>query len=459
MSTLHELQQRLQAGALKSRTLVEESLALIAAPEGEGARAFLTVYAEEARAKADHFDKARAEHRPLPRFAGIPIAIKDLFDVAGEVTRAASHVLDNEAPARADADAVALVKNAGFIVVGKTNMTEFSYSGLGLNENFPAPRSPYDRQRGRIPGGSTSGGAVAVADGFVPAALGTDTGGSCRIPAAFCGIVGFKPSSSRVSKRGVFPLAESLDSVGPLGNSVACCAAIDSLLAGADGESERPLPTKGLRIGVLKGYVDEGLEAPVAMAYSAALTRLARQGAKLIPIKIPEFAELPTISAKGGFSGAEAHALHRSWLKTRRKFYDPWVLARLELGGRQTADDYIDLLHARERLKAIMRAHMQTLDALALPTAPLIPPTIDSLGDLEHSMAINSACLRNTSIANFVDCPSISIPCHAPGDAPVGFMLMGAPLCDRRLLAMARGFEGAVRGGSAPSPASGRGPG
>jgi len=434
MRTLIETQRQLQAGEVGSRDLVEESLAVIAAPEGEGRRAFLTVYAERARREADAIDAARAEGRPLPPFAGAPLAVKDLFDIAGEVTRAGSRVLDGEPPAEADADAVAQVRRAGFIVIGKNNMTEFAYGGLGVNTTFATPLSPYDRAHGRIPGGSTSGGAVAVADGMVPAALGTDTGGSCRIPAAFCGIVGFKPTSTRVSKRGAFPLSETLDSVGPLANTVACCAALDAVLVG------------GLRIGVLEGFVDENLEAPVAAAYEAALKRLAKRGVRLEKIKIPEFADYVTATAKGGFVGAEAYALHRRWLETRREFYDPFVRMRLELSGNQSASDYIDLLRARKWITAAVQQRTQRFDALALPTVPVIPPLIAQLEDIETALTVNRRCLRNTALGNFLDRPTISIPCHAPGSAPVGFMLMGETLGDRRLFAIAQGLEAAVRG-------------
>ena len=242
--TLIELSHRLASGDTTSRALVEASLGRIADPSGEGARAFLTVYAERARAEADAVDAARKRGEALPRFAGIPLAIKDLFDVEGEPTRAGSKALADAPPATADADVVAVVRGAGFVILGKANMTEFAFGALGLNPHYGTPLSRWDRARSRIPGGSTSGGAVAVADGMAPAALGTDTGGSCRIPAAFCGIVGMKPTQARVSLKGVLPLAPSLDSVGPLADSVACCAALDDVLSGGPGdvEQQQPLP-------------------------------------------------------------------------------------------------------------------------------------------------------------------------------------------------------------------------
>ena len=223
------------------------------------------MYAERARAEADSIDAARAKGAALPRFAGVPLAIKDFFDVGGEPTRAGSRALAGAPPASADAETMALVRRAGFVIVGKTNMTEFAYGALGVNPHYGTPLSPWDREHGHIPGGSTSGGAVAVADAMVPAALGTDTGGSCRIPAAFCGIVGFKPTQSRVSLEGVLPLAPSLDFVGPLATSASCCAALDSILSGGLGADEPPAELAGLTIGVIEGMstIDSTVPSPL----------------------------------------------------------------------------------------------------------------------------------------------------------------------------------------------------
>ena len=295
------------------------------------------------------------------------------------------------------------------------------------------------------PGGSTSGGAVAVADGMVPATLGSDTGGSCRIPAAFCGVVGFKPTSQRVSTRGVFPLSQTLNSVGPLATSVSCCAVIDSILSGGDGVDAEPFPAAGLRLGVVEGFVDEDLEPEVAQNFAAALTRLSDGGVRVVKVKIPEFLEFPHINRNGGFVAAEAHALHRPWLKTRREFYDPWVLARLELGGKQSADDYIDLLRARERMKAAVAERSTAFDALALPTVPISPPCDRRARrpqQLDGDQPPLPAQHRDRQLPRP---PGDLVPCHAPGAAPVGFMLMGETMGDRRLLSMARGVEGIVR--------------
>jgi aspartyl-tRNA(Asn)/glutamyl-tRNA(Gln) amidotransferase subunit A len=445
-ATLLELSQRLARRETTSRALVEESLARIADPTGEGARAFLTVYADRSRAEADAIDAARAKGEALPRLAGVPLSIKDLFDVAGEPTRAGSRANAKAPRATADAEAVALMRRAGFVIVGKTNMTEFAYSGLGVNPHYGTPLSPWDRERGHIPGGSTSGGAVGVADGMIPAALGTDTGGSCRIPAAFCGIVGFKPTQRRVSLNGVFPLAPSLDSVGPLANSASCCAVLDSLLSGGQGVDEPAAPLARLTIGVIEGAVDERLDAAVGTAFAAALTRLAEAGAQLKPISLPELAELPHVNRNGAIVEFESFAVHRANLATSRAQYDPWVLARLDAGSGKTAADYIDLMGHRARIRSAIEARARAFDALVLPTVPIAPPALSELDDFPASRALNSLILRNTSIANFLDRPAISIPCHAPGDPPAGFMLIGATGLDRRLLAVAEGAENAVRG-------------
>jgi len=444
--TLINISRELAQGETTSRALVEDSLARIADPKGEGARAFLTVYADRALKEANAIDAARAMGDVLPRFAGVPLSIKDLFDLEGEPTRAASRALADAPPKATDAEAVKRVRRAGFVIIGKTNMTEFAFSAFGVNPHFGTPSSPWDRARGHIPGGSTSGGAVAVAEGMTPATLGTDTSGSCRIPAAFCGIVGFRPTQARVSREGVFPLAPSLDSVGPLAMSVSSCASLDDVLSGGPGDDAPPASLAGLMIGVIEGYVDERLDTSVAKAFAAALNRLARAGAKLTPIRLPELGELPHVERNGTLVVFEAFAVHRARLETKAGLYDPWVRARLESGREKSASDYIDLLSHRARIREALEPKTRGFDALALPTVAIAPPAFDELGEGEASRALNSLILRNTAIANFLDRPAISIPCHPPGGAPVGFMLMGETGLDHRLLAVARAVEEAVTG-------------
>ncbi|MEK9725512.1 MAG: amidase [Rhodospirillaceae bacterium] len=445
--TLAALATQLAAGETTSRQLTDACLAAAEDPAGEGGLAYLTIYAESARAEADRWDEMRAKGWSVPAPAGVPISIKDLFDVAGEVTRAGSKVFDGNPPAAADAPVVRRLRRAGFVILGKTNMTEFAYSGLGMNAHFGTPASPYDRANRRIPGGSTSGGAVSVADGMAAATIGTDTGGSCRIPAAFCGITGFKPSSHRVPKDGVVPLSQSMDSVGPLANSVSCCAILDDVLTGGEGADATARPAEGLRIGVVGNYVTEGLDDVVAAAFDMALQRLVEAGVHLAPVSLPEIDDLPTINRRGGIVGAEAYAFHRPFVETRANLYDPWVLSRFDAGKAQSAADYIDTVNHRARIRAAVAERTAAFDAVALPTVAIVPPPMADLADTAVSNPTNLMTLRNTAVGNFLDRPSISIPCHEPGRAPVGFMLMGETGGDRALFGVAKALEPAIRPG------------
>jgi aspartyl-tRNA(Asn)/glutamyl-tRNA(Gln) amidotransferase subunit A len=440
MRTLNQIAARLEAGE-PGTALVDQCLGRIKDATGEGGRTFLRVYGEAARTTAEAYDALRRRGATPSAFAGIPISIKDLFDVAGDITTAGSVALRQAPAAARDATAVARLRSAGFIPIGRTNMTEFAFSGLGINPHNDTPRNPYDRKTGRIPGGSSSGAAVSVSDGMAMAGLGTDTGGSCRIPAALCGIVGFKPTASRIPTDGTMPLSQTLDSVGTLAPTVGCCALLDAVLAG-DGPSElAPFPLDGLRLAVPQTLVLDGLDADVGRAFAAALTALSGAGARIVEIPLRELSELAAVNAKGGFSAAEGFAVHRPLIKVKGRDYDPFVLARLERGKEQDAADYIELMWAREemirRLNAITAPH----DALLMPTVPMIAPTFRELVAPEAARAANLLLLRNTAVANFFDRCAISIPCHRAGDAPVGLMLMGETGADRRLLAIAAAVE------------------
>jgi aspartyl-tRNA(Asn)/glutamyl-tRNA(Gln) amidotransferase subunit A len=443
MRSLAEIATELEAGT-KSATLVEECLARIADPTGEGARTFLKVHAEPALAAADLHDLARARRAAPSRFAGIPVSVKDLFDLAGDVTTAGSIVLRDAAPARRDAHCIARLKTAGFVPIGRTNMTEFAFSGLGINPHYGTPLNPYDRASGRIPGGSSSGAAVSVTDGMAFAALGTDTGGSCRIPAAFCGIVGFKPTARRVPLEGTFPLSVSLDSVGPLAPTVACCAALDAVLAGLPASELPEFPLAGLRLAVPQTLVLDDLEPAVARAFDASLAALRGAGARVVELALREFAELPQLNAKGGLSAPESYAVHRPLIAARERMYDPRVLARVLRGQEQDASDYIELIRARTDFIGRLELATAPYDALALPTVPIVAPRLDAFESDEVYRRINMLVLRNPSIANFLDRCSISIPCHEAGEAPIGFMLIGEHGADRRLLSIAAAVEKVV---------------
>jgi aspartyl-tRNA(Asn)/glutamyl-tRNA(Gln) amidotransferase subunit A len=443
MHTIARSVASINAG-MKSRTLVEECLARIRDKSGEGARSFLKVNTEEALATADFYDRLRANGRAPSRFAGIPVSVKDLFDVAGEVTTAGSIMLRDAPAAASDAPAIARLRAAGFILIGRTNMTEFAFSGLGINPHYGTPLSPFDRKAARVAGGSSSGAGVSICDAMAVAAVGTDTGGSCRIPAAFCGIVGFKPTASRVPTQGAFPLSATLDSVGPLAATVGCCAAMDSVLAGDPVPDLAPFPLDALSLAVPQTMVLDDVEPAVAQAFDHALRQLRNAGARIIEIPLRELAELRAINAKGGIVTAESYAIHRRHIARAGEMYDPRVRTRILRGQEQDAADYIDLLQARADLIRRVRPIALPYDALVMPTTPLIPPRIADLEAEEAYRRTNMLVLRNPSIANFLDVCSISIPCHRAGEAPVGLMLFGEDHADSRLLSIAAAVEKAI---------------
>lgn len=440
MQTLDDVSRALTSGELRVRALIDQALDRITDPNGEGSRAFVSIN-QSARAQADEIDRRRAKGDTLPPFAGIPLALKDLFDVAGEITSAGSRIFAHEAPALRDAPAVARLRAAGFVFVGRNNMTEFAFSGLGLNPHYGTPASPFDRTTRRIPGGSTSGGAVAVADGMAVASLGTDTGGSCRIPAAFCGIVGFKPTAHRVPRDGVIPLAHSLDSIGPLANSVECCATLDSILRGV---TPRPLSTVSLndvRLLLPTSLVLDGMDEHVTRSFERGIDTLARAGVSIAKQPLTELLRIPEINSRGGIAAAEAYAWHRPLLENHRAQYDPRVANRILKGGELTARDVRDLHDARAEVIDAVAQVTNELDAIVLPTTPIIAPPISAFGQDPDYVRLNALVLRNPSLGNFLDRCAISLPVHAPGEAPVGLMLIGRRDDDRRLLAIARAIE------------------
>ena len=442
--TLRALSAALQTRRLRSVELVERALAAIDAPQGEGERAFLLVDRDNAIAAAENADRRRTGATPAP-FSGIPISVKDLFDVRGQVTRAGSRLLQGSVPASADATVVARLRHAGFIVIGRTNMTEFAYSGLGLNPHYGTPLNPWERSAGRIPGGSSSGAAVSVADGMAAAAIGTDTGGSCRIPAALCGIVGYKPTASRIPRQGVLPLSDTLDSVGPLARSVDCCAILHRIMGGADSiaaaaQRQAPMPSD-MTLGIPRHLLMADVEAPVAAAFEAAIRHLEKRGARLIDCAFPVLRRLPEINAKGGIAAAEAFAWHRRHLAAHADLYDPRVRTRILNGAAQSAADYLDLMRSRRDLVTAAQAAMQGCDALIYPTLPMLAPRLADCADDAEYERLNRLALRNPSVANLFDACAISLPVHAPGDAPVGVNLLGRRNDDEALLALAASIE------------------
>ena len=444
LPTLAELAADLAAGRTTSRSLTQACLERIDDPQGEGRRTFLHVDRDAVLAQAEAMDLLRSSGAAPSPYAGIPFSIKDLFDIAGQVTRAGTTVLANRPAATQDAACVARLRGAGFVLIGRTNMSEFAFSGLGLNPHYGTPRNPWERAQGRIPGGSSSGAAISVTDAMAHAALGTDTGGSCRIPAAFTGLVGYKPTARRVPRDGAIPLSTSLDSIGPIARSVACCATIDAVLANETCADLTNLPAAGLRFAVPKTFVLDGMDADVAAHFERSLARIAGACAHIEEIDIPEFAAIPTINAKGGLPAAESYAWHRPLIEASPDSYDPRVLTRIQRGATQSAADYIDLLAARKAFIEGVERRIARFDALLIPTTPVIPPRLAELEHDDDFFRVNARVLRNPAVINLLDGCAISIPNHDPGEPPTGLMLACRAGLDGHLFRCAAALENIV---------------
>nr|WP_068024962.1 amidase [Rhodoplanes sp. Z2-YC6860] len=430
---------------MSSRDRLEQALARIADPKGEGARACLTVYADSAKAAADAADARTKAGQPIGPLDGVIVSIKDLFDVKGEVTRAGSKVLVSEGlVAKTDAPVIARLKAAGAVVAAKTNMSEFAFSGVGANPHYGTPGNPFDRAR--VPGGSTSGGAVAVADGMCEIAIGTDTGGSTRIPAALCGIVGWKPSKQRVPTDGAFPLSFTLDSIGPMAKSVADCALADAIMAGQKPAAVEPASLSGLRFGIWHGVPFDGADSTVTASWTAAVGRLTKAGVKFSDETIGLVDEMAQLNAKGGFSPTEAFALHRERLKRDGAGIDSMIRARIERGGTVPAYDYIDMTTGRRRLVQAMDARFDNLDVLVLPTVPIVAPKTADMAVADEFGRKNAMLLRNTSMINFFDLCAISLPLPRDGGLSTGLMLVGRNGSDAKLFSIAAAVEKLLAG-------------
>jgi aspartyl-tRNA(Asn)/glutamyl-tRNA(Gln) amidotransferase subunit A len=351
-----------------------------------------------------------------------------------------SKILAEEAElAAADAAIVRRLRAGGAVIVAKTNMTEFAFSGIGANPHFGTPGNPWDRAR--VPGGSSAGAPVAVADGMCEISIGTDTGGSVRIPASLCGLVGFKPSRQRVPTDGAFPLSYSLDSIGPITRTVADCAKADAVMAGADFSSLESTVLVGLRFGVAEGLPLERLDNAVTGAFDAAIKRLDGAGVRISRESLSMFDGMSEVNAKGGISPAEACAVHRERLRRRAKDIDPNVLARIEHGCAVSAADYVDMVRERDRLVRAMDARLAALDVLLMPTTSIVAPTVAEVADTKVFAARNAALLRNTAIINFFDLCAVSLPLPVAPALPVGLMLIARNGHDHRLLGIAAGVE------------------
>lgn len=446
LTSLRAVSQALASGQTSSVQLTEQMLERALDPAGEGGRAYTRVFAQQARAAASASDQLRKAGLARSELEGVVIAVKDLFDVAGVTTRAGSVVLDGAPEATADAVIVRRLREAGAVILGTTNMTEFAFSGLGINPHYGTPLNPWDRQTGRIPGGSSSGSAVVVSDEMACAAIGTDTGGSVRIPAALCGLTGFKPTARRVSQTGTLPLSQSLDSIGPIARTVACCAMLDAVLAGEQISVPAPAGLSTLVLGLPRRMFMDGLDDSVADAFDRACERLRQTGVRIVEFDIPELDELAQINHAGGLSAAQSWAWHRDLLESRQSEYDPRVAARILRGRQQSASDYIAIQKARADWILRVSARVARFDAIITPTVPVVAPPVKALQDDDALyICTNMLMLRNPSVINFLDGCSLSLPCHQPGQAPVGLMLSCSGGHDRHLLSVGLACEAALQ--------------
>jgi aspartyl-tRNA(Asn)/glutamyl-tRNA(Gln) amidotransferase subunit A len=381
--------------------------------------------------------------------AGLPVSVKDLFDLAGQTTAAGSTVLANAAPADADCPAVARLRSAGGGVMGRTHMVEFAFSGVGVNPHFGTPVNPADRATPRIPGGSSSGAAVSVATGAAFVGLGSDTGGSIRIPAALCGIVGFKPTARTVPLGGTVPLSHTLDTACALTRSVRDAMLVHEVLSHS-GVTRGNAPLRAYRLAVARSTMLDSLDATVARAFERSLNTLRAAGAQIVDIDLKEISELGTIQAKAGFSAPEALAWHRArglW-PARRAEYDPRVAQRIALAEGVSAADYVMLQGARAEWITRTELALQGFDAVLSPTVPIVAPSIaDVAPGLERDaefFRVNALLLRNTSVVNLLDGCALSLPCHTPGELPVGLMVWAGAMRDDSVLNAALQIETAL---------------
>ena len=409
---------------------------------------FTSTSFDTAAATARGIDTRRAAGQPLPPLAGLAVSVKDLFDMQGVVTAAGSTVLANRPPAATDCPAVARLRQAGAAFIARTNMSEFAFSGVGINPHFGTPANPataaLDAQP-RIPGGSTSGGAVSVASGAAWAALGSDTGGSIRIPAALQGLVGFKSTARLTPTEGAIPLSTTLDTACAITRSVRDAVLLHEILANRRVALARR-PIANLRLAVPTGWLLDGLDATVASAFERSLAALRATGAQIEEIALAPLADVARINATGGFSPAEAWAWHRALLAEHEAEYDPRVAQRIRRGASMSAADYIDLLHARRQWIAAIAAAMHGFDAMLSPTVPIVaPPLAPLVADDTAFFATNALLLRNPSTVNLLDGCALSLPCHAEGEMPVGLMVWGGALQDDAVLNVSLAIESVLR--------------
>jgi amidase/aspartyl-tRNA(Asn)/glutamyl-tRNA(Gln) amidotransferase subunit A len=432
-------------GRASAVALIDDALA--AADDAATDRAYLRRFDAQARVAAGTVDAARAAGLPLPPLAGLAVSVKDLFDVAGWPTTAGSRVLADAAPATADCPAVARLRAAGAALTGHTNLSEFAYSGVGINPHHGTPVNPVTaaiNPTPRIPGGSSSGGAVTVATGAAWAALGSDTGGSIRIPAALQGLVGFKNTQRLTPLAGAVPLSTTLDTACAITRSVRDAVLVHGILA-ARTPAPAARPLHALRLALPQTLMLDGLDADVARTFDRTLAVLREAGAQIEDVTLAPLADLAGLQANGGFTAAESWAWHRARLAVLEAEYDPRVAQRIRRGEAISAADYIDLLQARTEWIARVQAELQGFDAVLSPTVPMVAPAIAPLLSSDSRFfAINALLLRNPSVVNMLDGCALSLPCHQPGQMPVGLMVWGPALTDDVVLGAGLVIEAAL---------------
>lgn len=396
---------------------------------------FTSLYQEPALAAAALADSQLSSGIKLSPLAGLPVSVKDLLDVAGETTLAGSVVLRGHALATHDAPVIARLRAAGAAIIGKTNMTEFAFSGVGLNPHYGTPVNPCDSSVARIPGGSSSGAAVSVAAGICVAGIGSDTGGSIRIPAALCGLVGYKPTMRRVPVAGTIPLSASLDTICAMTRSVEDCLLVDSVISDVP-LAPAVLPLSGLRLAVPQEVVLDSMDKHVAASFQAALQTLSLAGAKIVELPMQLLHEARQINL---FAPIEAYAWHQDLLNHSGHLYDQRVAARMRMGADYSPQDYVRLQSERRNWIVKMEAELMGFDALLMPTVPMVAPAI---ADLEQSdetyFEINRLMLRNPSLINLLDGCAITLPCHTQGTLPVGISVAGTAMSDSHIISVAK---------------------
>ncbi len=421
-----------------TRDRLEKRLARLTARDKDE-RVFVKLYPETARREADAADRRWREGAVLGPLDGRIVSIKDLFDVAGEPTLAGSVIRRTANPAIADALIVERLRAAGAVIIGKTIMTEFAFTAVGLNPHYPIAPNAVDPDR--VAGGSSTGAGITVVEDTSEISIGSDTGGSVRIPAALNGVVGFKPTTKRVPLQGAFPLSPSLDSVGPLARSVADCAIADAVMTEEAVPVPEPISLKRLRIGVPRGRLFAETEKPIADAFEQCLQACAKAGAIIVDCSVDDLIDaLAQATSIGSIAGIEASRIHAEWLHDETLDVDQRVQRPLMRRLGVSESKYIKLMQKRQALVRQMDQRISAYDLFALPTTPIAAPTIASVRDDAVYKRAETLLLRNTQIANQFDLTAISLP--MPGlTLPGGLMLVAQHGADRRLLAMALSVE------------------